>query len=384
MLTAQKIIMNKQYIYSDDNWENKTLNYDLAQFDWPQWVLEIIQEIEPQVTDLTKIHEVISVDRIVKVQSHVQNAFSKRDYAKRFDAFAEKYIKPLIGNQPYLLKRQATLNLVVPNQANLARRLPFHQGIFYSNGRGQRTIWLALTRCEGTNSMYIANLDDSRHITQQVLEEKWNLSKFEQECLKVSRPVDIYPGQAHLFHQEHIHGNVNNTTDYTRMSIDWHVLPKGAEYGRRLPGGFFRLPGDCAQSDVNDYTGKIFVSYTNNNTEFSSGVPIVYQRLDIDRYCEKNKILYNSVQFENEHLDWLPILEDYIMQQPDGIVLASMYSLPDDVERRDYIMNLALENSVELHFANELCILQTRQDMLRIKTYLEWGVKINGAHVWEI
>jgi sporadic carbohydrate cluster protein (TIGR04323 family) len=377
--------MNKQnlYTYPNENWENKTLNYDLGQFNWPKWVLETIQEIEPTVTDLTKIHEVISVDRIVKSQSYVQNAFSRKKFAERFDAFAEVYIKPLIDNQPYLLKRQATLNLVMPNQAAIARRLPFHQGIFYSNGRGQRTIWMALTRCEGTNSMYIADLEPSRAITKQVLEEKWNLSKFEEECLKVSRPVDIYPGQAHLFHQEHIHGNVNNTTGYTRMSIDWHVLPKGTEYGRRLPGGFFRLPGDYEQSQSKDYTGKTFVSYTNNNTLFSQGVPIVYQRLDIDRYCQKNKISYNSVQFENEYLDWLPILEDYIMQRPDGIVLASMYSLPDDIDRRDYIMNLALENKVELHFANELCTLQNHQDLTRIKTYMEWGIKTDKEHVWD-
>jgi len=367
------INQSKQYTYPDNNWENQILDYDLNKFNWPQWTLGVIQEIEPNLTDLTKFHEVVKIDKMVTVLDYVQKSFSRREFAERFDAFADEYVKSLIGHQPYLLKRQATLNVVVPNQESLARRLPFHQGIFYSNGRGQRTIWMALTRCEGTNSMYIADLEPSRQLTQQVIKEKWDLKKFETECLKISKPVDIYPGQAHLFHQEHIHGNINNTTGYTRMSIDWHVLPKGAEYGRRLPGGFFRLPGDYEQSLSKNYTGKTFVAYTNNNTSFSSGVPIMYQRLDINRYCEKNKISYNSVQFENEYLDWLPLLEHYITQKPDGMVLASMYSLPDDVERRDYIMNLALENNVELHFANELCALTTQQDMLKIKTYLNWS-----------
>jgi hypothetical protein len=72
------------------------------------------------------------------------------------------------------------------------------------------------------------------------------------------------------------------------------------------------------------------------------------------------------------------------MQKPDGIVLASMYSLPDDIERRDYIMNLALANHVELHFANELCTLQNSQDLLRIKTYLEWGVRSDDMHVCNV
>jgi hypothetical protein len=47
-------------------------------------------------------------------------------------------------------------------------------------------------------------------------------------------------------------------------------------------------------------------------------------------------------------------------------------------------MNLALENKVELHFANELCTLQTDQDLLKIKTYLEWGGQSDGPEIWEI
>lgn len=372
------------YSYPDTRWENQTLDYDLEKYNWPKWILEVIQEIEPDVTELTKFHQVVPVTRLITVLDHVQQSFSRLEFAERFDMFAEEYIKPLLDHQPYLLKRQATLNLVLPDQAKLARRLPFHQGIFYNNGRGQRTIWMALTRCEGTNSMYIADLESSREITNRVINEKWNLTKFEDECLRISKPVNIYPGQAHLFHQEHIHGNVNNTTGYTRMSVDWHVLPKNTEYNRRMPGGFFRLPGDYQQSEANNFAGKIFVSYVNNNTDFSTGIPIVYQRMGIDEYCQKNKIVYNSVQFENEYLDWLPVLEDYIKQRPDGIVLTSMYSLPDNADCRDHLLELALDNRVELHFANEWCTLQTRNDLTKIKTYLEWGVKTDQPHSWEM
>jgi len=376
--------MTTTYSYPNSNWENKTLDYDLTEFAWPQWVIEVIQEIEPQVTDLTKIHETVPIDRIVHVLDHVQLAFGRREFAERFDLFAEKYIKPLIDNQPYLIRRQATMSLVLPNQEALARRLPFHQGIFYANGRGQRVIWMALTRCEGTNSMYIADTEPSRDLTKRVLAEQWDLGKFEEECLKIARPVNIVPGQAHLFHEEHIHGNVNNTTGYTRATIDWHVLLKGGEYHRRLPGSYFRLPGDYQAQQQHNYTGKTFVSYVGNNTEFSKHISFMYQRSSIDAYCQKHKIIYNSVQFENEYLDWLPVLEYYIKQQPNGIVLSSIYALPDEPQRRDFLMQLAVEHSVELHFANEQFILKNQQDFSRIKTYLEWGVKSDGPQIWQV
>ena len=365
------------------DWENTTLDYNLEKYNWPAWVLSVIQEVAPNVTDLETIHTVLSVPEIAKVQLHVQQAFGRREFMERFDAYAEEYGRPLLNGKNYLIKRNATLNVVTPNQATKARRLPFHQGVFYSNGRGQRTIWMALTRCEGTNSMYVMDLENSRRITREVIENKWSLAKFEEECVKYSSPVEIVPGQAHLFHQEHIHGNVNNTTGYTRMSIDWHLLIEGEEYWRRLPGGFFRLPGDYAQDEPHDYSGKTVVAYVSNNSEFDNGIPMYLQRAAIDGYTNKHKMSISSVQFENEFLHWLPILEDYILQKPDAIVLFSLHSLPDDAILAEKLLNLALDNNVELHFANEFFALRNSADLNKILTYKTFGVRKKGPFSWE-
>ena len=60
-----------------------------------------------------------------------------------------------------------------------------------------------------------------------------------------------------------------------------------------------------------------------------------------------------------------------------------MYSMTDDKIRRDYILNLALDLEVELHFANEHMSLKTQQDIERIKTYLDFAVPKKGSYVWE-
>ena len=364
-------------------WNNKKIDYDLEKYNWPAWALSVIQEIAPQVTELETMHEVLNPSELIRVGNYVQNACSRKDFMERFDEFAASIVPQRIKNKRYLIQRQGTLRVVIPNQASVGRRLAFHQGIFVGNGRGCRTIWTPFTKAEKTNTMWMLDLDVSREITKKVLAEKWSLEKLEEESLKHAWPVTLSPGQSHLFFQEQIHGNVNNEEGYTRVSMDMRILIEGEEWGRRLPGGFMRLPGDYEIAEVMDYTGKSFITYAGWNSKFSKDIPLPMQRAIIEPYCVKNKINYTSYEFENEHLDWQPGLEYYIKERPDGIVLCSMYCLTDDAERRNELLELALDRGVELHFANELISLKNKNDLERIQTYLNFAVPKKGPYIWE-
>ena len=365
------------------HWDNATLNYDLEKYNFRQWVIKVIQEKFPKVTELEKIHEVLLPNEVVKLQQHVQNACSRKDFMEMFDAFVEEHIPERIENKRYMIQRQGTLRVVIPQQAKVGRRLHFHQGIFVGNGRGCRTIWTPLTKAEKSNTMWIMDLEKSREITKKFLAEKWELEKFEDTCIQNSKPVELEPGQSHLFFQEHIHGNINNEEGYTRVSMDMRILIEGEEYGRRLPGGFMRMPGDHTAGEEFDYTGKHFITYAGWNSKFTKNIPLPMQRGTIEKYCEKYNIQYSSYEFENEHCDWQPGLAHHIKQKPDGIVLSSMYAITDDRERRNELLNLAIENNVELHFANELCFLKNTQDLEKINAYLNFAVPKKDKYVWE-
>jgi len=365
------------------HWDNNTLNYDLKKYNFREWAIKVIQEKFPEVIELEQIHNTLAPNEIVKLQMHVQNACSRKDFMQLFDAFVEEYIPPKIENKKYMIQRQGTLRVVIPQQAKAGRRLHFHQGVFVGNGRGCRTIWTPLTKAEKTNTMWIINLEKSREITKQFLEGKWTLDKFEDICLKNAWPVELHPGQSHLFFQEHLHGNVNNEEDYTRVSIDMRIMIEGEEFGRRLPGGFVRMPGDHKADESFNYADKNFITYAGWSSNFSRHIPLPMQRATIEKYCERFNIKYSSYEFENEHCDWQPALEHYIKQKPNGIVLCSMYSITDDANRRNELLELALENNVELHFANELCFLKTRQDLDQINAYMNFAVEKKGKHSWE-
>ena len=366
-----------------EKWDNSTLTYDLKRYNFPALVLELVQELYPDVPSLEQIHRFVPAEQIATMCVHVQKSFGKKKFMTLFDSFAEEYLAPKIGSQKYLIKRQATLNCVISNQVKSARRLLFHQGIWVSNGRGMTTQWMPLTKAFATNSMYIASHKDSITLTKKVIREKLNLEQFENECLKISKPVEKQPGEVHLFHQEHIHGNVNNETDITRCAIDWHILLEGEEYGWRLPGGFFRAPGDHEQDKSID-TGLTFIAYVGNSTQFDDNIPQPFQRKVIEEYCKSKNIAHNGYIYENQYLDWLPSLEHMINERVNGIVMCSMYSLPDDKQRRSKLLKLALENKVQLHFANEFCSLKSNDDLKKINMYLNFGCKQKGDKWWVV
>lgn len=364
----------------DDKWENKTLDYNLKKYPWNTWVLSAIKEQFPSTTSLENIHENLKIEELHEVCIYVQDLFKTKLWMERLSSFANEYIPSLIENKDFLIKRQPTLNLVVPDQERIGRRLPFHQGIFYDNGRGQGTIWMPLTDSYESNAMWIISTKESRSLTKKVIKEKWNLEKFEKECLKVAFPVTLSPGQAHLFNQESIHGNINNTTGKTRMAIDWHVLPEGEEYHRRLPGGFFRHPDDYTSLKEQKLVYDNAVCYVSNNHSLSVNWPKNFQRSIIESYLNDVKLKNIGYQFENEFLDHLPILS-YLIEQPvTNLVLSSIYALPSDCES---ILKKALFNEITLHFANERLTVSNDSDISLVNKYRNWGVPKKGKYSWE-
>jgi hypothetical protein len=354
-------------------WDNKTLNYDKSKFPFREWAISVIQEVKPEITELETLHLNVSPEELSQIRKHFHKASTRKEFMEMVDLFMEENIPQRICNKEYLIQRYPTLRIVEPNQAKKSRRLAFHQGIWVGNGRGLRTVWMPFTRCYGTNSMQMLPLGISRKITKQCLRNQWSLEKFEDVSIEHSFPIDLDYGQAHLFFQEHIHGNVNNDTDITRVSMDIRILVQGEEYHRRLPGGYLRFPGDY-QSDINeDHTGRHFITYDCWSSKYTKHIPLPMQRDVIDSYCDKNKISYSDSQFENEYLDWCPSLQHFISQKPEGIVMLSIFSLPDKKKWRDKILNLALENGVELHFANEYLVLRTQDDLNLIQRYLEFS-----------
>ena len=351
----------------DPRWDNQTYNYDLAKHNWPEYWLNVAREKFPQVETLETVHKVLQPNEVSELGAYLQQRTGDNDFIERVDDFYSEIVPELIDQDEWMLQRFFTIRMVIPNQAKVGRLLAFHQGIWVGNGLGLRTIWTPFTKCYGNNSMQIMDWDISDDITKECYDKKWSYDELQQKCAEHCWPVTLDPGQSHLFQQHHIHGNFNNDTDITRWSMDGRVLPLGGHYHRKLPGGYFRFIGE--RDDVRGVdTNKKWVSYAGWNSKFSGPIPLPMQRNVINNYCNKHGIKINDYQFENEYVDWFPGLEKYISgYNVDGIVCCSIYCLPDDPFRRKQVLDLAVENNVELHFANELCSVRNQQDVEHIQ-----------------
>lgn len=351
----------------DPRWDNQTLNYDLAKHNWPEYWLGVAQEKFPQITELETVHKILTPDQISELGRHCQMQFDTEELQNRIDAYYSDYIPQLIDQNDWMIQRFFTVRIVIPNQAKVGRLLAFHQGIWVGNGLGMRTVWTPFTKCYGNNSMQIMDWDTSHRITQEAYDGRISYDELQEKCTQHVYPVTLEPGQAHLFQQHHLHGNFNNDTDITRWSMDGRILPLGGHYHRKLPGGYFRFINEREDKRPID-TSKKWISYAGWNSKFSNPIPLPMQRAIINQYTSKHDIKINDYQFENEFLDWLPGLEKYITGYGvEGIVLCSIYCLPDDPFRRVQLLRLAVENNVELHFANEVCSVRNEEDVQHIQ-----------------
>jgi len=356
----------------DPRWDNQTLEYDLEKHNWPEFWLGVAKEKFPQIKTLETVHKVLDATELVELGRHLQDTCGEERFIKKVDAYYSECVPDLLDGEEWMLQRFFTIRMVIPNQAKEGRLLAFHQGIWVGNGLGLRTIWTPFTKCYGNNSMQIMGWEESDELTKRCYDEKMSYDELQGECAKHCFPVTLEPGQAHLFQQHHIHGNFNNNTDITRWSMDGRVLPKGGHYHRKLPGGYFRFIGERDDIREIDSTKK-WISYAGWNTEWTKELPLPMQRAIISQYCDKHGIKINDYQFENEYVDWLPGLEKFITGYGiDAIVLCSINSLPDDPFRRYHLLSLAVENEVELHFANELCSVRTVEDIKHIQHVLEF------------
>jgi sporadic carbohydrate cluster 2OG-Fe(II) oxygenase/sporadic carbohydrate cluster protein (TIGR04323 family) len=362
--------MNYQVLFPET--DRKVVNYDLNKHNWPEYWLNVAKEKFPQIQSLETVHKVLTPSEISILGKHCQSYCGSDEFADRVDKYFSDIVQDYIGFEEWMIQRYFTIRIVIPDQAKKGRLLAFHQGIWVGNGLGLRTIWTPFTKVYDTNSMYVASYEDSVKITQNTYDNKWDYDTIQKECGKYSSPINLKPGQTYLFQQQHIHGNFNNETEITRWSMDGRILPKNGHYHRKLPGGYFRFVGE-RESSIEIDKEKTWVTYAGWNTNFSEPIPLPMQRAIIGDYCSKFNIEINDYQFENEYCDWLPGLEKFITGLGiEGIVLCSIYCLPDNKDRRLELLNLAIEKGVELHFANELTFLKNKKDISKIEKIFEY------------
>lgn len=368
----------------DKNWDNNIIDYDVADFNWYEFWLTKAKEKFPSINSLETIHKDISIQDVNELIHHLQKITLTKEFVDKIDEYFNDILD--FVDYEYMTQKVFNIRIVIPDQQKAGRLLNFHKDSWVGNGMGIKNVWTPITDSFDSNSIHVIGSEESNRISSLCETERWDYDKIQNYCREIADPVTIKKGQAFLFASNNIHGNVNNDTDITRVSMDGRILPEGGFYYRKLPGGYFRFKGEV-EANIQPDKSRTWISYAGWNSNYTKDIPVHMQRYQINEYCKDKDIRINDYQYENEFMDWVPNFSKYINDfNVNGIVCFSLYGLPDDPFKRQTLLLNALEKDIHLIFVNENIYFKTKKDLEYIKKLYKYfehneSPKVTMGHI---
>ena len=112
-------------------------------------------------------------------------------------------------------------------------------------------------------------------------------------------------------------------------------------------------------------SNKGFRGYCSPNEFGGYKIPIPLQNTLYREYVSKNNLIFmlsiNELYFKDCYIQ----LHDLILKSTnvDGILMCSMFMMPQDKEYRTYLFNESIKNDTEIHFILENIIFKNENDI---------------------
>jgi hypothetical protein len=135
---------------------------------------------------------------------------------------------------------QAVPNIRV-HLPNARTEVDWHSDFLPGHSEFERNVWLALTPCEGSNSLWIAPSSETSRL-HALLTNGASLCQFQREAMSLAKAIESNGPALIQFCCRDIHGSIPNMTPNARVSFDIRSLPTGVREGVKRRGTYFR-PG---------------------------------------------------------------------------------------------------------------------------------------------
>lgn len=352
--------------------DNLPMTYDLERYNWPELFLSIARESKPSLAALEDIHLHYSLDDFVDLRKKYEHFTTSQEFCKLVDQFVKEYLEPKIPraqDRQYMIQQIAGIRIVIPDQRKVGRLLTFHTGYWTGYNNLMYTCWIPVSRAFDSNSMQVMNWEESKRLMIELHENEYSLERIQDMCEKQCYPVCLMPGEAWLFNQGHLHGNINNDTGISRVSFDIRVAVKGHGFGgARRAGSFFRFPGESGQSNLENINANgRWIVFVDQNSEFIYPTPHYMIREFLIGHVSRYGIKPTDWKNEYWFCQWMPHLYDLITQgNVDGIVVPSIYAFSLPRDRMLEFFQTALEQQVQILFVDEHILLNDNKDLEKI------------------
>ena len=166
------------------------------------------------------LHKFISLDELnnfrVKIIKSINN---DDDFRENYYLVAKELLDELVGNE-LAMQNKLNLSFQMPNDKN--SQLPMHSDIYAGESPFEVVIWIPLMDVKANNqSMYITSPKHNKQINKEVTTTKTKtLNQLYEKYKSKFKFLKINFGEVLIFTPILQHGNVINTTNNTRISLN--------------------------------------------------------------------------------------------------------------------------------------------------------------------
>lgn len=337
---------------------------------------ELLADERKPLADLSQLATVVDEQSVGSLYGEFYGMMDDEPFLAYYRKIVEDAVSPLFDD-PFRFQRKPGIRIHLPNVLTVQ----FHTDEWYGHGADVVNFWMPLTDAFDSNTLFIASLEDSLVEVQRLEAEKATINS---DLAKIAGPLLSGYGKLHVFNARCVHGSQTNCTGQTRVSIDFRVLPAGADAGLKSIDEYYtQLETFLSESACGLAADKEFraCSYLFGAHGFTRHVGTANQRLVCAYFAKQHDIVILAEETEirtmQHHPTLLALAEGSGSHSFNTMLLFSVFCLPADSNDRLRIYRTAIERGVTMFFANERLRLDSEQDIERIEQH--WRTDVAAA-----
>ncbi len=188
--------------------------------------------------NLNSLHLFISQKILNKVRLDLINDINNdKKFRQNYHLLAENMLENIVGNE---LAMQNNINLSIQLPGDESSLLPIHSDTWSGDSPFESVLWLPLVNCYKSKSMFILNSSKVKKFNSVFNSKKIkSISDLYKNFKRDLNFIKINFGDYLLFNQNLPHGNLINTTNETRVSLNCRFKGLFTPYHQKEFGSFF-------------------------------------------------------------------------------------------------------------------------------------------------
>jgi sporadic carbohydrate cluster protein (TIGR04323 family) len=370
-------------------WDAKVYSWDNSKYPFNEWILGRVRAMGYKLDDLSLLHEAVPLNETYKVTKQLCADTNLPEFRRMLNRFVREVV--VVQGKlrlPVAVQRFMNVRIMLPTTPELF--FPYHTGLLYGHGIASRSLWLPFVDVtadeDKSRSMQIMGIKRSRELIKYAIEKRLDMAGMTEVFGKESWQIKAGPGSGCFFTQENIHGSGRpNVTGKTRVSMDFRIAEgMFSDYlARKIPAGYFHIIPDTEEEEealaarppreTAFNNGRPNIFYVANNTSATYSIPVHLQRYMLVDYCNKKKLEFSYELFDLEDMKHLPTLWHLVRDRSCNIIMYSIFSLPEDENERNALIEAAVNKGNVIHFVNEDLQIANADDMKEVKKYIEFS-----------